>query len=199
MNIRQSRLFKLLFGSVLALVALLGAGSAMAYSGNWSSVAIEGQSFSVKAGDFIRFGVTDIPDCADSGCQGRWSFKGFTSDGTAYCTNQYWGGDPYPGRAKNCEKLTQLTVYGTPSYPVSYKYVATEGSSTLLYTTVTNNNANCSMNVVTPCSEVWYMGWSSNSVVQFTVKAINNSMTCNNASFGTDPSPGVLKYCFFPK
>lgn len=195
MNIRQSRLIKLILSGVLALSALLGAGSAMAgYSGTWQSVAIENQSFNYAPGDFVRFGVTDIPNCGNSSCLGRWSYKGFTGYGTATCSNNYWQGDPYPNHVKNCEKLVSLPGAGHGA-PVSYlKYVAVEGG------TVYGNNSGCSQGA-SECNLLFYIAWESFGTAYDAAIFVSGPAAitaCNNATFG-DPRPGVQKHCFFSK
>lgn len=199
MNIRQSRLLKLVLSGVLGLSALLGAGSAMAFAGVWQSVAIEGQSFSVQKGDFIRYGVTDIPDCSTNACTGSWAYKGAYADGTMYCNNQEWGGDPYPNRAKNCERMLNFggTAYGTA---VALRFVVDESSSNVSaaisqrgWTTST-----CQSSASVPCDRVHYVGFHSDGSAGYNFTTLNGSQTCSNASYG-DPDWGVQKYCFIPK
>lgn len=199
MNIRQSRLLKLVLSGVLALSALLGTGSALAYSGSWTSVAIEGQPFSYQDGDFVRYGRTDSAGCPNSGCPGLWSYKGFTGSGTATCSNQYWGGDPYPNQPKNCEKLTYLGGLGAPSVGIPLKFVAVEGNPNPLAGMVTNSNSGCQTATVGSCDRAQYIGWTSNGSAYNKSAILNNTMTCNSASFGGDPINGALKYCFFPR
>jgi len=199
MDICQSRVLKLIFSCFLTLSALWGAGSAMAYSGSWASVAIEGGSFSYSPGDFIRYGVTDIPDCGDSSCGGKWTFKAFTTSGSSDCNNTAFGGDPYPNHAKNCEKLTWLSGFGHGSVGAPFKVVAVENSSTLLKDTVVNSNSGCSTAGYLACNTVFYMGWSDRGIMTGdTYQTLNNTQKCNNSTFG-DPAGGYLKWCFFPK
>lgn len=200
MNIRQSRLLKLVLNGVLALSALFGASSAMAYTGIWTSAAIEGGSFVAQPGDFIRYGVTDIPDCSTQACPGNWSFKGFTTATTVYCNNTWWGGDPYPNRAKNCERLSLFGVFGHTGISYELKYVAPEGG-TNLSSTVSNNNSGCAAfaSAGVPCDTAYFIGWTSNSSAFLKTASLNSSMTCSIASFGGDPVWGTAKYCFFPK
>ncbi|MGX5651437.1 hypothetical protein ACWKW4_14380 [Hydrogenophaga borbori] len=199
MNIRQSRLLKLVLSGVLALSALLGTGSALAYTGLWQSVAIEGQPFPVQKGDFIRYGVTDSPGCSTNACLGLWAYKGVYADGTMYCTNQEWGGDPYPNRAKNCERLVNFGGAAN-SPPVALRFVAVESSSNVSaaisqrgWTTST-----CQMSSIVPCDWVYYIGFQSNGGTGYNFTTLNSSQTCSNASYG-DPDWGVQKYCFIPK
>lgn len=201
MNIRQSRFLRLALSGVLALSALLGASSAMAkFNGTWTPVALENQAFHVNPGDFVRYGRTDVADCADNNCLGLWAYRGFTVEGSWTCSNGAWGGDPYPGQPKNCERLTSYPVYingwGSASYPV--KYVAREGSSTNIYSAV-GQNAGCSSAGTLPCNFVYYIAFPSNGDAVFRSQPINSGTTCTNTSMGGDPMYGVEKNCFVVK
>lgn len=190
MNIRRSRLFKLMLSGVVALWALLGAGSAMAYVGSWVHAAIEGQSFNVNPGDFVRYGRTDTFGCADTTCPGLWSYKGFASAGTALCTNSYWGGDPYFGVKKMCEKLVTLPV-GTDT---NVRYLATENNTTSLQSIVNSQGWGSQCANAAPC--IFYVGLNSNGSGSLAMRPLTSSLVCTNAAMGTDPTPNSLKYCF---
>lgn len=196
MNIRQSRLLKLVISGVLALSALWGTGSALAYAGTWTPAAIEGGWFSVNPGDFVRYGRTDVDGCQKgdiSGCPGLWSYKGFASAGYVQCSNQTWGGDPYPNKPKNCEKLADNPL----SSGSGLNFVVVESNANLK--NIIDANANWGSTCANGASCIYYIGFSSNGAAAMISTSLTPTRVCTNASMGTDPSPGVQKNCFVAK
>jgi hypothetical protein len=102
------------------------------------------------------------------GASGRFILKGF-SNGTA-CNNTTFGEDPTPGIVKACY---------IPSGPAGFTFCSSE-------------NGTCHFGAAAFGGVVYY-GFDG----AFTVKSFSGTaVACNNATFGQDPVPGIVKACF---
>lgn len=85
--------------SLLVVLATLATATAQAQTTTWTTIANEGQSFSVTGTQTVRYGAGLY-----------WLSKPVTGSGT--CNAAFFGGDPIYGTAKHCE------VAGVPQTPV---------------------------------------------------------------------------------
>lgn len=77
----------------------------------YTGVAGEGGSFTVTAGQTVRYG-------ADT----RWFEKTFTSAGTYSCNSTEFGGDPAYGTGKTCQLVTPGSIPALGSYSLQLPY-----------------------------------------------------------------------------
>lgn len=91
-----------LYGTVK--ICQVAAGAAV----SWSTIAVEGQSFTVSGTQTVRFGSDP-----------NWISMSVTGGGN--CTNAFFGSDPFYGTVKQC----QVATVGGPAYT----FIASEGQS----------------------------------------------------------------------
>jgi len=80
-------------------------------SAGWTTIAIEGQSFTVNGTQTIRFGTA-----------GNWIQRIVTGGG--WCTNEFFGSDPASGFGKECDVQALA-----PDTPAVWTAIAVEGQS----------------------------------------------------------------------
>ena len=101
------------------------------------------------------------------GADGDFVFSNAT--GAIVCKNSTFGYDPRPGVVKSCY---------IPAGPAGFDYCSSE-------------NGTCNL-ASHAALEIVYYGFNGG----FVVKSSTSSLACNNAAFGIDPAPGIVKSCF---
>lgn len=144
--------------------------NASAASG-WAFVANENESFTVAGTRTVRYGAGST-----------WIEKSVTSAGT--CSNGFFGRDPLVGVVKRCETSSGTTAgTGTPGTSTT----PTSASNASGWSFLANEGAGFSLAGV---RTVRYGAASS-----WVQREVSGNATCNNAFFGSDPLPGVVKRC----
>jgi endoglucanase len=97
------------------------------------------------------------------------------------CSLAYFGGDVAPGFQKACFYQAQQQYFIPHTGPGGYAFCAGAGDGTLTTSQCTFEGPQ-------------RVAYGANG--QFTYRVFNDSVPCNNASFGGDPAPGSTKDCW---
>jgi hypothetical protein len=140
----------------------------------WGTCASEGQYCVFGGTQQVRYGLSD------GGTFGRWTVRTFF-DGTIDCTNAQFGGDPFPNRVKQCQ--VDFSVEDPGSTHGHWKFCASEGQT------------------CRGASGKWIRygaaGYGNGQEGGYRVRMASGDVPCTNAWSGADPSPNVVKACWF--
>ncbi len=197
-------------------VHALAVSSAEADPSGWTTIATEGQHFSVTGTQTVRFG---------SGT--AWVTKTVTDGGD--CTNAAFGNDPAYGVVKSCQVAVDsasgwVTIAAEGStFPVAGTQTVRYGAAASWITRQVSGNVDCSnagfgsdpaYGVVKQCqlpasAVTWSRVAAENAGFTitgtaavrygangaFVTRIVSGSATCGNGYFGNDPAYGVVKSC----